>query len=263
MNTSDVLASIITQSTILDIDHKKYIELSEDQKHETPISKILSKTMELCKEGKIDPWDVDLASFSRIIYDLVSDGTLNLPDAGVLISAAWRVLSMKGDSILGKFSERESEDEYNSENFEPFEDETFLNGETEHYMSRSSITLMPAPVFHKERRKVMLVELMEAISTIDLTSHQKERKVLSPILSMDEISKRLNSEEPEEEIQKVWNRIVELKEDQCFMEDIWGHTVEEKSMFFVYCMFLYRNGKITLNQEEPFGSIRIKRMENA
>ena len=263
MNTSDVLASIITQSTILDIDHKKYIELSEDQKHETPISKILSKTMELCKEGKIDPWDVDLASFSRIIYDLVSDGTLNLPDAGVLISAAWRVLSMKGDSILGKFSERESEDEYNSENFEPFEDENFLNGETEHYMSRSSITLMPAPVFHKERRKVMLVELMEAISTIDLTSHQKEKKVLSPILSMDEISKRLNSEEPEEEIQKVWSRIVELKEDQCFMEDIWGHTVEDKSMFFVYCMFLYRNGKITLNQDEPFGSIRIKRIENA
>jgi ScpA/B protein. len=80
---------------------------------------------------------------------------------------------------------------------------------------------------------------------------------------MDEISKRLNSEEPEEEIQKVWSRIVELKEDQCFMEDIWGHTVEDKSMFFVYCMFLYRNGKITLNQEEPFGSIRIKRMENA
>ena len=130
---------------------------------------------------------------------------------------------MKGDSILGKFSDRESEEEYNGENFEPFEDENFLNGETEHYMSRSSITLMPAPVFHKERRKVMLIELMEAISTIDLTSHQKEKKVLSPILSMDEISKRLNSEEPEEEIQKVWSKIVELKEDQCFMEDIWGN----------------------------------------
>ena len=263
MNGNDVLASIITQSTILEIDHKKYIELSENHNRDTPVSKILSKTMDLCKEGKIDPWDVDLASFSRIIYDLVSDGTLNLPDAGVLISAAWRVLSMKGDSILGKFSVREFEEEYNAENFETFEDETLLNAEDENYRSRSSITLMPAPVFHKERRKVMLVELMEAISTIDLSNHPIEKKILTPILSMDEIANRLNSEEPEEEIQKVWNRIVEMKEQEFFMEDLWGKTVEEKSMFFVYCMFLNRNGKITLNQDEPFGSIRIKRIENA
>ena len=263
MNGNDVLASIITQSTMLEIDHKKYIELSEDQQNETPVSKILSKTMELCKEGKIDPWDVDLASFSRVIYDLVSDGTLNLPDAGVLISAAWKVLSMKGDSILGKFNESDSDEEYNGENFEPFEEDAFLSAEGEDYRSRTPITLMPAPVFHKERRKVMLVELMEAISTIDLSSHTKEKKTLSPVMSMDEIASRLNSEEPEEEIKKIWARIVEMKEDQCFMEDIWGKTIEERSMFFVYCMFLYRNGKITLNQEEPFGSIRIKRMENA
>ena len=80
MNSNDVLSSIITQSTMLEIDHNKYIDLATGSENQKPIANILNRTMDLCREGKIDPWDVDLASFSRIIFDLVSEGTLNLPD---------------------------------------------------------------------------------------------------------------------------------------------------------------------------------------
>ncbi len=263
MNSNDVLSSIITQSTMLEIDHNKYIDLAAGSETQKPIAKILNRTMDLCREGKIDPWDVDLASFSRIIFDLVSEGTLNLPDAGVLISAAWKVLSMKGDNVIEKFRENRPGDENPLEEIPEYDTE-FTIADSEAVMhDKKPLTLLPAPVYHKERRKVMLVELMEAISTIDFSSRQREKAAQTPIMSMEEISARLNAEEPEEEIQKVWNRIVEYPHDEFYMESVWGNNPEERAMFFVYCMFLCRTGKISLNQDEPFGNIKIKRMENA
>ncbi|MHB8360868.1 MAG: hypothetical protein ACYDAO_02420 [Thermoplasmataceae archaeon] len=265
MNNSEVLSSIVTQSTILDIDHNKYIDLANEENSHKPVAMILTRTMELCREGKIDPWDVDLAAFSKVIYGLVIEEQINLPDAGLLISAAWKVLSIKSENVMGKFKERQdSESEIFSENYEEYDDPQEYIGTSFELHAKSHVTLLPAPVYHSEKRKVMLMELMEVIGTLDISikAKRKDNSTILPI-SMEDIASRLNVEEPEEEIKKIWNIIMGTEKNEFYMDEIWGSSSDERAMFFVYCMFLARYGKIILSQDKPYGMIMIKRIEDA
>ena len=258
MNNKELLSEIITQSTFTDADHKKYMEMINGIGDNNPVSIIIERTLNKCVEGELDPWNVDLVIFGRIIYDLVFEGKIGLPEAGILISAAWSILSMQVSGVMEKFAEKRAEysdgDQYEME--EDMETGIDINPAVNEFHYEQ----MPqAPILHSEKRKVMLVELMEILGGMDFSSVSRAPvKPARENITIGNISEELNTEEPEEEIKRVLESMKSFGRSEFYIEEAWGNDRNERIMFFVYSLFLCRRGIIRMEQETPWSGIMIR-----
>ena len=74
MNQDEIVRSIVVQGSILDSDTSYYQDLlssSGTREYTNPVEKAIVSIFNMCLEGSIDPWDIDLRSFTRIFFGLV------------------------------------------------------------------------------------------------------------------------------------------------------------------------------------------------
>jgi segregation and condensation protein A len=45
-----------------------------------------------------------------------------------------------------------------------------------------------------------------------------------------------------------------------YFEDYWGETKKEKSEFLLYLLFLEKNGKIRMDQDDPYDDIMVTKL---
>ncbi len=257
MNQSDILQSIMVQGTLLESDTKYYVELLGQEnvavEYKDPVEKTVASVFRMCLDGSIDPWDIDLKAFVKIFSGMVDENFRDFGAAGYLIYQAWKILNEKSRNSLERrlvFDEEEG-----------FLDEEV---EIEHFFEPIELTLKE-PVKHQEKRKVFLVELLDAMrDAYKVSPRIKAKKEILQVEHIDptieEIVSEMHSEEPEEEIQRVYDLL--LSHDiNGTMDEIWHTSDLSRASFFVYCMFLMRERKIRLAQEVPYGVITIERPE--
>lgn len=265
METDQVLKDIVVQGTLLDYNTEVYASILKRMKDSMeftdPFAKLVASTFNLCREGTIDPWNIDLKSFSRIFMELIDDTFDKFGMAGYLISQAWRILLEKTEASVMK--RQKQEEVVHSE-------EEFLQDELELALSieeDNSPLELAEPVKHREKRPVMLVELLEAMRH----AYRKDRVRNRPrvekeeldVSAMEEIIFELHGEEPEKEIDETYSRILSQLTNTFYMEDLWGESVEDRWSFLVYCLFLMREKMIILRQDGNFGKILVERVSTS
>lgn len=257
MNQSDILQSIVVQGTLLESDTKYYVELLGQEtatvEYRDPVEKTVASVFRMCLEGSIDPWDIDLKAFVKIFSGMVDDKFRDFGAAGYLIYQAWKILNEKSRNSLERRLVFENEEDM-------FEEDT----QFEQFMEPIELTVRE-PVKHQEKRKVFLVELLDAMrDAYKVTPRSSGKKEILQVEhynpTIEEIVSEMHAEEPEAEIQRVYEILLNNGVTG-LMEEMWDTPELNRASFFVYCMFLMREKKIRLTQEYPYGVISIERPE--
>lgn len=256
MNQDEIMRSIVVQGSILDSNTEYYEKMameSETREYSNPVEKAISAIFRLCLDGSIDPWDINLRSFTRIFSDLVGEDFRDFGTAGLIMYQAWRILNEKSTESIEKRIRKDLDeaDVIANEGEEiPFNDPVEIS--------------FSAPVRHHEKRRVFLVELLDAMREAYSNRH-RERKPPSFIEinpethNIDEIVSELHAEEPESEIARVGQIIDSDARSEIPMEQIWDTPEFSRQSFFVYCMFLMRERRIKLIQQDHYGAIMIQK----
>ncbi len=262
MEADQILRDIVVQGTLLDYNTDVYASIMQktrDSREFTdPFAKLVASTFKLCAEGVIDPWNVDLRGFSRVFTSIIDESFDRFGMAGYLISQAWHILLEKTEMSVLKRQQPEVPDSYVEEELPDEPENSFLE-----YAPRS--LELKEPVKHREKRPVMLVELLEAMRVavrkerkrVSITPQEKEEYDAN---AMEDIIFELHAEEPEKEIDNTYEKILAQYSDQFYIEEVWGSSVEERWSFLIYCLFLMREKRIILKQDEFFGKIVIQRL---
>lgn len=256
MNQSDILQSIMVQGTLLESDTKYYVELLGQEniavEYRDPVEKTVASVFRMCLDGSIDPWDIDLKAFVKIFSDMVDENFRDFGAAGYLIYQAWKILNEKSRNSLERRLVFEEEEDYLE-----------AGEEIERFFEPIELTVKE-PVKHQEKRKVFLVELLDAMRDAYKVSPHKAKKEILQVEridpTIDEIVSEMHAEEPEAEIQGVYELLLRHGINGT-LDELWHTSDLSRASFFVYCMFLMREKKIRLAQEVPYGVITIERPE--
>ncbi len=248
----DLKRTIIVQASTIGIDTRFYEELDfKDTKEET---KNIIEIMERCIAREIDPWRVDVVNFVLIVRELTNAGLMSIAEAGYIIYRSWGIVYVQANDLIDNFGKKEAEETV--ENYQDLSQEEVNDLEIE----EKEFISLNMPVKHHETRKVMLVELIEVMRK---TERSREKIVRMPhmeqVAEVEEIYEVLNSGEPERDLESIMQKIMNMREDSFFMEEVWGETKEDRVKFFIYSMFIRKNGTIALKQERSYDRIWIEK----
>lgn len=199
--------------------------------------------LDLAREGKIDPWDVDIDKVTEIYMDrLLKMEELDLRISGRAILSASILLHMK--------SEHPPSNGHSEERPKELTDD----------ISLGLVDLGPLTVIKRSPRKITLPELLEGLrETLEKPSPKKPKKPSKPkkvVRLPDEF--HINFEE---KLEEFYEKIISLVPDTKilnFAQLIPEKNMKETARTLLLALFLSNKGKISLLQDEPFGDIYIQ-----
>lgn len=202
--------------------------------------------LDLAREGKIDPWDVDIDKLTDIYMDrLLKMEELDLRTSGRAILSASILLHMK--------SEHPPSDGTSDGRSEEIIDDIPLE----------FVDLGPLTVIRRSPRKITLSELVEGLKeTLEKPAPMKAGKPSKPkgiVRLPDEFHTKF-----EEKLEEFYEKIVSLAshtQTLKFTQLISESSKKETARALVLALFLSNKGKISLHQDEPFGEIYIQLKE--
>jgi segregation and condensation protein A len=199
--------------------------------------------IDLVETEKLDPWSIDIAVVADKFVERVKTlQMLDLHVAANVVLASSILLRMKAETLL-------------------FEEEEEPNGEVETTRVIPQIPSLTLKLRLPPPRRVTLQELIKAIEEI----MKIQQRVKKPLQQIQQIPIQINLNEKEIDIDKLMEETyknVKEKVDSyglvTFSQLVKNKNIEEIIRTFVPLLFLMKNGKVLLFQEEFFGEIFIK-----
>ena len=134
---------------------------------ENPFDRSIAIAFELVMQNHLNPWDIDLVSFSTMYLNRAKQEKIDLIIAGRIIYMAWKILKLQSNNLVLTMEEN------NQEEYEPFgwgdiPTEMWLT-EDDDYSYTNLIMKTPTPPIdtplrRKSKRKVSLIELLDAFN---------------------------------------------------------------------------------------------------
>ncbi len=251
----------------------KYIEMAGSAGSpyvKDPFDRAIALTFELVMEEQLDPWDIDLASFSKMYLDRVRhSGMIDLITAGRIILMAWKVLKLQSDRMVTLIEEKEeSEEEWGEVPDWYMEDDSYS-------YTRAVIEKGPPleeKIRRKGERKVTLVELInafeEARSEVEINEKRRKQRDENRERFAEragrEAGENAHQENIEEEINIILGRLSKLNGRAMPLSEICDEkNREEVVMTISSLLFLARENRIMIWQENfPYGTIYIKNVHH-
>ncbi len=251
MNQNDVLKNMIMQNPEEDFSYYENIlnEIDENTNYPDIFSETVSKIFRSVINGKIDPWKIDIMEFGELFY---KEKTGNFEIAGMLIASAWHILYEKSQMMI-KRDTKENEENSNYNDYEDLE----YNDYPEENKVKNMIKLNE-PVLHEEIKNVTLVELFNAMEKV----YKKKEKIIENKKEIDintDILSKSNKDNIEDGINQTLEKIKNYI-NPFYVEDYWGETKKERSEFLLYLLFLEKNGKIRMDQDDPYDDIMVTKL---
>lgn len=257
--TDSVLQHLLFHKAMIDenVDSEKidnYLRILENNSESSsndPLDRSIETVFELVLNNNLDPWDIDLMRFTQLYTEKVKDSEVNFVLAGKLMLMAWSILRMQSEKILFN-SEPEPE-------IDQFTDD-YCCDEREVLCMPDEVSLYEI-VRRKSSRAVTLVELLEAFedarkeAQVNLSRVRvKEQKPLN-----EKFDTKAHNDDMERDVEMIWERIMRCGAGEIGIEDIWEGSREDLVTVFMSILFLARDGKIDLWQNEvPSGQIRLQ-----
>ena len=257
--TEGVLQHLLFHKAIINEDdasekidnYLRILESASETTSSDPLDRSIETVFDLVLNNDMDPWDIDLMRFTQLYTEKVKDSEVNFVLAGKLMLMAWSILRMQSERILINSEEQE-------EPIDEFYDD---------YGSERELLCMPDEVSlyevvrRKGSRAVTLVELLEAFEEARREEEQNLSRVrIREAKPKDEkFDTKAHNDDMERDVEMIWARIMKCGPGEIDIEDIWEGGREDLVTIFMSVLFLARDGKIDLWQEDaPFGRVRLQ-----
>lgn len=233
-------------------------ELGVDYAPKDPTDRSLQMVFDLVLKNNYDPWDIDLVSFTDLYLQKMQESEVNFIVAGKLVLMAWTILKMQSEEVLA--SHDENQQLFCSDwDFDAIDD---LYGE-----GRGPCLAVDVPesvelceaVRHQSQRPISLVELLDAFEEANQEAlRHAEAARLRDLAKLNDahFDPKSHAEDLEKDVEMVWKRIMRCGNGSIGIDDIFEGGKEDRVTVFVSLLFLARNGKIALWQDDlPYGQI--------
>jgi chromatin segregation and condensation protein Rec8/ScpA/Scc1 (kleisin family) len=249
MRIDEILQSITVQGTLLDLDTGLYRRiLAKEEKHRAPneFVWVVTEVVNKCESGQMDPWDIDLIALTKLFANSMNESSPNFTLAGRFIAESWKFLFEKSRDLLTRQDD--------------IQEETEIETAEDVIAGMEALVQVKPRIYHQEKRKILLLEVLESMRSLyqrpSYTKQVQNIKDEIPESSIEEIIVELNAEEPEVEKMKILQIMADFGSSM-LMDEVWGFSKGEQSSFFQYSLFLAKEKRIALHQNEPYGQIRI------
>ena len=243
---------------VQEIDQGRYLAVRD------PMEKAIAAAFELVLEQQYDPWEIDLAAFTKLYLEKVRDeGVVNFVTAGKLVAMAWTILKLQSDELLGKAEPPTVEEA-------PFADgepglEAYDSPEPFDFTQsvlRGNVPLREA-IRREGRRAVTLMELMRALDEARVeASRQLElaaRREKARAVPRD-FATQVHGEDLNEDLALTWSRILQGNGGPIPLETLANHDPWDRITVFIAVLFLAKMEKVALSQQDfPYGEIFVTR----
>ncbi len=229
-----------------------------------PFEKAVAAAFELVLEKQLDPWDLNLAQFTRMFLEKVqAGGPVNFVTAGKLIFMAWSILKLQSDHVLVSATPpaEEAPPDWDFGGLQESEDLDF----NEAVLDAGRLPIAEA-IRRPGRRAVTLMELMDAF---DEARRDGEIQLRLAALREQAVKSfapnfhnNVHSEDLSEDIGLTWGRILGFNGNAVPL----GHLATPRDRWdlitvFVSVLFLAKMEKVKLWQEAyPEGDILVQRI---
>src|SRR3989475_7519178 len=232
-----------------------------------PFEKAVAAAFELVIEKQLDPWDLDLAQFTRMFLEKVQQGgPVNFITAGKLIFMAWSILKLQSDCVLVSAAPpvEEAPADWDFGGLQETDDLDF----NEAVLDAGRVPIAEA-IRRPGRRAVTLMELMDAFDDarrdaevqLELAAlREKAVKAFAP-----NFHDKVHSEDLSEDIGLTWGRIARLSGGSASIAQLASpHDGWDLITIFVSVLFLAKMEKVKLWQDAyPEGDIYVRRIARA
>ena len=237
---------------------------------ENPFDRSIAIAFELVMQQHLNPWDIDLISFSTMYLKRAKQEKIDLMTAGRIIYMAWKILKLQSNNLVVTMEKQE-------ETYEPFgwgdiPTEMYLTND-DAYSYTNLVMNMPEPPLEEplrrdSKRKVTLIELLDAFDQARkeseefqiLDQQRKEERERIAERARKRMKGTAHEDHLEEDIQMIWERIKNhSNKNLTLMELCEKKGKEELIKVLMSVLFLAMDNKIIVSQKKfPYGKIFIK-----
>ena len=233
-----------------------------------PLEKAIAAAFELVLEEQFNPWEIDLAAFTKLYLEKVrDDGVVNFVTAGKLVAMAWAILKMQSDALVAK-AEPQKADEWA---FGDWDLGLGVYDSPEQFDYTQAVLQGRVPIqeaIRREgRRAVTLMELMQALDEarveaqrqLELAALREKARATAP----KDFERKVHGEDLNEDLALTWSRILQCNGAPIPLESLTTHEPWDRVTVFVSVLFLAKMEKVALSQEDfPYGDILVKRLSS-
>ncbi len=236
-----------------------------------PFERSIAIAFELVMQQHLNPWDIDLVSFSTMYLKRAKEEKIDLITAGKIIYMAWKILRLQSNNLVDNMENTE-------EVYEPFgwgdiPTEMYLTND-DAYSYTNLVMNMPEPPIKEPmrrdpKRKVTLMELLDAFDLAKKESEEyqlieqqreKERQRLA-MLARKRMNGTAHEDHLEEDINSIWEKIKDIPKKTMTLKNLCKkQSREEYIKTLMSVLFLAMDEKIIVYQKKfPYGNIFIKK----
>lgn len=250
------------------------VKRTSEREHLTltnPFDRSIHLAFDLVLNQHLNPWDIDLVSFSSMYLKKAKEERIDLMTAGRIIYMAWKVLRMQSDDLVVNMEAKEEEEELDF-GWEDIPTGAWLRSDDGYsytnLVMKSPRPPLEEPIRRDSKRKIALIELLGAFDQArkDVEEFQlvdklrrEERQRLA-----EKARKKMNGiaheDYLEEDIALVWEKICHFPKKSMSLSSICEKTESEEYIkVFLSVLFLAYDKKIRIYQRKfPYGEIYIK-----
>lgn len=213
---------------------------------------------DLIKKEELDPWNINLSILASKYKERISElKHHNFFISGKVVLASALLLRIKSHKFL-----TEHIPNFDNVLYPPEEPELsgLLADEEPNFYKEQKIPELMIKTPAERKRKISLKELMKALEqALDIDYRREVKRRDYAVFRNVELPK--NVIDISEIIKSIYNKILSFfkrNEDVTFSKLIPSEKKEDKLYTFLPLIFLETEGKILLEQERPFGEIKVK-----
>ena len=237
-----------------------------------PFDRSIAIAFELVMQQHLNPWDIDLVSFSTMYMKRAKEERIDLMTAGRIIYLAWKILKLQSDNLVVAMESQE-------EKYEPFEwgdipqEMWFTKDDAYSYTNlvmKSPEPPISEPLRRDSKRKVTLIELLGAFDEARkeseeyqlLEMHRKQERERLTMLARKRMKGTAHEDHIEDDIVAVWNAIKKNPKKTMVITELCNKKGREEMIkVLMSVLFLAYENKVLVYQKQfPYGKIFVKNM---
>ena len=239
---------------------------------ENQFDRSISVAFELVMQQQLNPWDIDLVSFSTMYLKRAKEEKIDLMTAGRMIYMAWKVLKLQSNDLVVSMESVEEEGEpfgFGGEDIPT----GMWNENDDGYSYTNLLMKMPEPpldepIRRNAKRKVTLIELLDAFGQARKESEEyqlvEQQRQAERLRFSEKARKRMigtaHEDHIEEDVEAIWRKIKNFPgKTMSLFELCENRGREEIIKTLMSVLFLAHDNKIRVYQKQfPYGKIYIK-----
>ncbi len=291
-STDEVINHLIFHKSLIDEERSgeridQYISMINNmdddgyQISSDPFECAIASVFKLVIDEKMDPWDIDLISFTKMYLEEAKDQeNINFLVAGQLVNMAWSILKLQCEEVLDSAEQDQQQEEemmedtffsdwdvYDYDMYEEPEDIDFQ----EEVVESDSQPLEKA-IRREEKNPVSLIQLVDAFEEAKkeakyrekmekIRKEKKEEREQEMRDREENYDTRSHKEDLYHDIGMVWDRICCYEQNVITFNMIHDGRIGDIVTAMVSVLFLHKQKKIKVKQiEYPDGQILVENL---